>query len=252
MNQRERQRARQIAHGLQEPFDLHRKGDLVRPLRQLLENLPGAALFLNDKQLLLGVVSRVQRRIDEAGIDERQVDAGAMEFQSQALGEIDHRRLAGPVAAIAGPARITEQRAHDRKMAGLPREHPRQHRRHAVDDAIHVERHGLVEAVEIDVADVERRIHARTEQREIDRPELRLHLRGARFERVRLQDVGRKRRDVLARCRKRIEPFARTRRRGDLHAGGREPPRDLAADRTRGTSDPRHLPGKGLLGHDGT
>ncbi len=40
-----------------------------------------------------------------------------------------------------------------------------------VDHAIDIERHGAVEAVEVDIADVERRIHAGAEQREVDRPE---------------------------------------------------------------------------------
>ena len=55
-------------------------------------------------------------------------------------------------------------------------EHRRQHRGDGIDHAIDIERHGLVEAVEIDVADVEGHIHAGAEQSEVDRPKLALDL----------------------------------------------------------------------------
>jgi hypothetical protein len=61
-------------------------------------------------------------------------------------------------------------------MARPAREHLGQNRSDGVDHAIHIERHGAVEAVEIDIANIERRIHAGAEQGEIDRPERALDL----------------------------------------------------------------------------
>ena len=58
----------------------------------------------------------------------------------------------------------------------VARQHRRQHGRRGVDHAIDIERHGAVEAVEVDIADVERHIHAGAEQREVDRPECGLDL----------------------------------------------------------------------------
>ena len=52
--------------------------------------------------------------------------------------------------------------------------HRRQHGGDAVDHAIDIERHGPVEAVEVDVADVERHVHAGAEKSEVDGPELAL------------------------------------------------------------------------------
>jgi len=128
-------------------------------------------------------------------------------------------------------------------------QHRRQHRGDGIDYAVDVERHSLVEAVEVDVADVERHVHAGTKQSEVDRTKLTFDIAGAHLQGIRLQHVGGKCFDVGARCRERIELLARARRSSDLDAGGSEPPDDLAADRARGAGDPRHLPGKFLLCH---
>ena len=127
--------------------------------------------------------------------------------------------------------------------------HRRQDGGDAIDHAIDIERHGLVEAVEIDVADVEGHVHAGAEKSEVDRPKLGLHVPRAHLQGIRLQHVGRKRLDIVARGGKRIELLARPRRGPDLDAGGGEPLRHLAADGARGTGDPRHLPGKFMFRH---
>src|SRR4029077_6576564 len=119
----------QRAAGLQEAFDLRRESDLVRLAAELLQDLPRAALLAHDVELLLRIVRRVERRIDETGIDDRYRDAAAFEFEPHAFGEIDNRRLARAVAAVAGPAGIAEQRAHDGNVSRLARQHLRQHRR---------------------------------------------------------------------------------------------------------------------------
>ena len=63
-------------------------------------------------------------------------------------------------------------------------QHRRQHGSDAVDHAIDIERHGAAEAVEVDRADIERRVHACAEQSEIDRPERTLDLAAATFRRA--------------------------------------------------------------------
>ena len=116
----------------------------------------------------------------------------------------------------------------------LPLKHRRQDSGDGIDHAIDIERHGPVEAVEIDVADVEGRVHAGAEQSEVDRPKLGLDVRGAHFQGIRLQHVGGKGLDVARSRGERIELLARPRRGGDLDAGGGEPLR-----RPRRRSRPR-------------
>src|SRR4029077_12686677 len=123
------------------------------------------------------------------GIDDRYRDAAAFEFEPHAFGEIDNRRLARAVAAVAGPAGIAEQRAHDGNVSRLARQHLRQHRRHRVNHAVDIERHRAVEAVEVDIANVEWRIHAGAEQSEIDRPDRTFDPDDAGFELVGLKHV---------------------------------------------------------------
>ena len=60
-----------------------------------------------------------------------------------------------------------------------------------------------MEAVEVDIANVEWRIHAGAEQSEIDRPDLTLDPDDAGFELVGLKHVGGKGLDVVADCRNR-------------------------------------------------
>ena len=122
--------------------------------------------------------------------------------------------------------------------------HRRQDGGDAIDHAIDIERHGLVEAVEIDVADVEGHVHAGAEKSEVDRPKLALHVPRTHLQGIRLQHVGGESLDVIARSHKRIELLARPRRSPDLDAGRGEPLRHLAADGAGRPGDPRHLPGK--------
>ena len=81
-----------------------------------------------------------------------------------------------------------------------------------------------MEAIEIDIADIEGHIHAGAEQSEIDRTERAFDLRHGGFQLRRLQHVGGEGLDVLAFSGERIEPVARPRRGGDGDAGGRKPP----------------------------
>jgi len=122
-DQREGNAARQRAHALQKACDLRRKGDLVGPPPELLENFPRASLLAHRIELLLRVVGGIERRIDKTRIDDGHVDARSREFELQTFGEIDHRRLACAIATVLRPARIAEQRAHDGDVARFPREH---------------------------------------------------------------------------------------------------------------------------------
>lgn len=120
---RERRETRQITHHLHKQLDLDGESDLVRPLGQLFEDLPRAAFLRHHKEFLLRVVGRVEGCVDETRIDQREVDPCSAKFEFQALGEIDHRRLARTVAAILGPTCIAEQRAHNGQLPLASVEH---------------------------------------------------------------------------------------------------------------------------------
>src|SRR3989337_4461028 len=79
-DQREGNAARQRAHRLQEACDLRRKGDLVGPPPELLENFPRASLLAHRIELLLPVVRGIERRMDEARVDDGYVDARPLKF----------------------------------------------------------------------------------------------------------------------------------------------------------------------------
>ena len=100
-----------------------------------------------------------------------------------------------------------------------------------------------MEALEVDIADVEGRVHAGPEQREIDGPKLALDLGDDRLELIGIEHVGRVRLDVGVGGGERIELFAWARGGGNRHAGGAKPLGDLAAYRPGRAGDPRHLPG---------
>src|SRR5262249_23714568 len=104
---------------------------------------------------------------DEPWIDDSHSDACSFQLELEAFGEIDHCSFARAVAAVLGPTRVAEQRAHDGDMSRLALEHSGQRGSDGVDHAVDIEFHRAVKAVEIDIADIERRIHPGPEQGEI-------------------------------------------------------------------------------------
>jgi hypothetical protein len=190
------------------------------------------------------------RRVDVAGIDQVDPDAGGAQVEVQRLGEVDQRRLRGPVderlrqAAVAGDAR------DDRQPAGPLREQHRQDRGETREHRPQVGVEHPARRAELETLRAHRLVDAGDPQHEVDAAPARLQRVAGGGDRVGVVDVERQdlgrtalRGGVGGQAARRggqrlAQRVGAARRHRDPGASPRERAREFRADPARGADDP--------------